>query len=294
MYYIDGPGATADNKFTEGDPAAGVAATTVTDDFMNDVQMEILNVMFAAGLVPAKNTPTQLLQALRGLGPNGIFTTPPQFDNSKKGATTEFVQRALGSYSGYISPPNLTVGDVSWAGKVVHANAGALTLPPAGAFPIGACIHVKNTGAGALTLNANGADRISVNGGTLGTYSLGIGDEISAFAGSDTWLMSGSATLKDTGGFQAVLGANGSGWAMHPSGLLTQWGTTPVLTVAADVTIPLPKTFPTQVYAVLVSSGYSPGSNSPAWGAAALSGAGQITARAGIGSNTFMYIALGR
>ena len=293
MYYIDGPGATNDNKFTDGDPAAGVAATTVTDDFMNDVQMEILNVIFAAGLAPLKNTPTQLLQAIRGAGLQGLFTTPPQFDNSKKGATTEFVQRALGSYSGYISPANLTVGDVSWAGKIIHGNAGALTLPPAALFPIGTCITFKNTGASVLTINPNGADRFSVNGGTLNNYALGIGDEVLAFATNASWLLSGSATLKDTGGFQAVLGGNGSGWALHPSGLIMQWGTTPVLTIGADVNIPLPRTFPIQVYAVLISSGYSPGSNSPAWGAASLA-AGQITARAGVGSNTFMYIALGK
>lgn len=65
MYPIAGPGATVDNKFTEGDPVSGVPATTVTDDWMNDVQAELLNILSAAAVTPAINTPTQVLLALR-------------------------------------------------------------------------------------------------------------------------------------------------------------------------------------------------------------------------------------
>ena len=49
MHRIDGAGATADNKFTEGDAATGVAATVVTDDWLNSVQEEIVTVIEQTG-----------------------------------------------------------------------------------------------------------------------------------------------------------------------------------------------------------------------------------------------------
>ena len=64
MYRIDGPGATVDNKFTEGDPVGGVQATVVTDDWLNDVQEEVMSVLSAGGVTPVKGTQDQLLQSL--------------------------------------------------------------------------------------------------------------------------------------------------------------------------------------------------------------------------------------
>ncbi|MFL1475387.1 gp53-like domain-containing protein [Pseudomonas grimontii] len=64
MHRIDGPGATVDNKFTEGDPVGGIQATVVTDDFLNDVQEELVSVLAAAGVTPAKGTQDQVLQAI--------------------------------------------------------------------------------------------------------------------------------------------------------------------------------------------------------------------------------------
>lgn len=65
MYRIDGPGATADNKFTDGDPVGGVQATMVTEDWLNDVQEELLSIMDAGGVLPAKGVRNQVLAALR-------------------------------------------------------------------------------------------------------------------------------------------------------------------------------------------------------------------------------------
>lgn len=64
MHRIDGPGATVDNKFTEGDPVGGVQATVVTDDWLNDVQEEVMSVLSAGGVTPVKGTQDQLLQSL--------------------------------------------------------------------------------------------------------------------------------------------------------------------------------------------------------------------------------------
>jgi len=67
MHRIDGPGATVDNKFTDGDPVGGVQATVVTDDWLNDVQENIMAVMTAAGVAPVKGSAGQLLASLNSL-----------------------------------------------------------------------------------------------------------------------------------------------------------------------------------------------------------------------------------
>jgi len=65
MHRIDGTGATGSNLFTEGDPATAVAATVVTDDWLNDVQEEIANAIEDAGITLVKGTQTQLRDAIR-------------------------------------------------------------------------------------------------------------------------------------------------------------------------------------------------------------------------------------
>lgn len=68
MHRIDGPGATVTNRFTDGDPLTGVVATVVTDDWLNDVQEELISILAAAGITPAKGAQNQILAALRLLG----------------------------------------------------------------------------------------------------------------------------------------------------------------------------------------------------------------------------------
>lgn len=64
MHRIDGPGATVDGKFTEGDPVGGIQATVVTDDWLNEMQEEVISVLTAASLTPAKGKQNQLAQAI--------------------------------------------------------------------------------------------------------------------------------------------------------------------------------------------------------------------------------------
>lgn len=67
MHRIDGPGATPENMFTDGDPVAGTPATVVTDEFMNDVQEELISLLTAAGITPVKGTQDQVLKSLAKL-----------------------------------------------------------------------------------------------------------------------------------------------------------------------------------------------------------------------------------
>ena len=74
MHRIDGPGATVDGKFTEGNPAAGVPATVVTAAWMADVQEELLSVLSAGGVAPIKGVQDQLLRAIRTMSTGVIGT----------------------------------------------------------------------------------------------------------------------------------------------------------------------------------------------------------------------------
>ena len=70
MHRIDTATATPDHKFTEGDPAVPVAATTVSAEWLNAVQEELVAVITGAGLELQKSDNGQLWQAISQLIPN--------------------------------------------------------------------------------------------------------------------------------------------------------------------------------------------------------------------------------
>lgn len=67
MHRIDTSTATPDNKFTEGDPAVPVAATTVSAAWLNAVQEELVAVITEAGLELKKSDNGQLWKAISQL-----------------------------------------------------------------------------------------------------------------------------------------------------------------------------------------------------------------------------------
>ena len=67
MHRIDTSTATPDHKFTEGDPAVPVAATTVSAEWLNAVQEELVAVITGAGLELQKSDNGQLWQAISQL-----------------------------------------------------------------------------------------------------------------------------------------------------------------------------------------------------------------------------------
>lgn len=99
MHRIDGPGATVDNKFTEGDPVSAVPATVVSDDWLNAVQEEIVAVILSAGLTLSKANNAQLLAAITQKITNAIPASPPDASFTVKGivelATTAEAQAGV-------------------------------------------------------------------------------------------------------------------------------------------------------------------------------------------------------
>lgn len=67
MDRISGPGATPDNLFTEGNPSLGIDATTVTANWLNGVQEELIHILEEGGVTPDGATLTQVLEALQAL-----------------------------------------------------------------------------------------------------------------------------------------------------------------------------------------------------------------------------------
>lgn len=78
MFRIDGPTAAAalpapaavsgtPGYFSDGDPLTATPPTTVTNDWANMVQEELIGVVIAAGGTPSKTDHTQLLTALQTL-----------------------------------------------------------------------------------------------------------------------------------------------------------------------------------------------------------------------------------
>ena len=67
MHRIDTSTATPDNKFTEGDPTVPVAATTVSAEWLNAVQEELVAVITGAGLELQKSDNGQLWKAISQL-----------------------------------------------------------------------------------------------------------------------------------------------------------------------------------------------------------------------------------
>lgn len=71
MHKIDSSTATTDHKFTEGDPSVPIQATTVTADWLNAVQGELVSVIEAAGLILDKSSNAQMLAAILTLTAGG-------------------------------------------------------------------------------------------------------------------------------------------------------------------------------------------------------------------------------
>ena len=67
MHRIDVPSATADNRFTEGSPAGGIAATTVTAEWLNDIQESLCKAIEDAGFILSKGNYSQLSAAITAL-----------------------------------------------------------------------------------------------------------------------------------------------------------------------------------------------------------------------------------
>jgi len=236
--------------FRDSNKSLGIAATDLDAGLFNNVQEEICRVIEAAGIALDGAVYNQLLLALRE---PGVFITPAQFDNTTKGATTEFVQRALGNWSGqtnYAGAQVLTPQDI---GKIIVAG-GNITLPLASQATPGARIMIVASNA-TRTIYPQGADTLGTGGDGQNVASFSLSSQsfviIQRLLGTTGWIIyEGDAALRYSPLFSSSLASNG--YQKLPSGLIIQWGggTTSASGVVA-VTYPI--TFPTGALQSFVS-----------------------------------------
>lgn len=192
MHRIDGAGATADNKFTEGNPTTGVPATEVTADWANAVQEEPIAVILAAGLELNKADNTQLLQAIQLLIAGG-------------GTTVNADGVAISDAGGYIDGDNVEAALQQLAAKVYDGTFGANQMRRA-------VVTVAGTSSGTTGAHAENIVELS-NAGAItytvnpdSSYNAPVGTEIvlaQAGAGQVSIVAGAGVTLRKPSSFNA-------------------------------------------------------------------------------------------
>ena len=175
-------------------------------------------------------------------------TTPAQFDNSVKRASTAFVQRSLGNFQ---SGTAIAAGQVLTAadcGKVFSLNTSAtpITLPAFNTVPSGAKISFVNVGSSKVVIQRSGTDTILGPSGigassfsnALTSYTLLPGDSAEFSAVFQWEITAGTCLLQSASSFAAS--KSGNGYQKFPSGLIIQWGTIGIPAKSiATVTFPI-------------------------------------------------------
>lgn len=220
MHEIDGVG-HQNGRFVKEDLTLSRPPTQVTDDWLNAVQDELLNVITAAGLTPSKANNAQLLEVITGLW---------RSVGSQSGA--EFVTASLA----------LTAAD---AGKYLFSNANNLvyTLPDPASLPLGAKFRFAQgnlTSGGSINAPSGVTIGNITDGGTVTTIAMAQRTEfvltvVSATAYQLTRIAGGGAYTQSL---------TATGWQRLPSGLIIQWGTSASIAADTRVTVTYPIAFP--------------------------------------------------
>jgi hypothetical protein len=230
-----------DGKFVDESIATGQVGSLIPSAWGNAVTAELLNILAAAGIAPDESAEDQVLTALRG---SGLFQTAAQLDSSKRAATTEFVQRAIGSYAGqtnYAVNTELSAVDV---GKLSIFTAAGLTatLPAWDSVPPGGLVSIVSTAG--VTVKSRTGETLGSQSGATGPFTLVAGTRgvfRRLLLGGGWSFDGGDAALKYSPMFTASMVSNG--YQKLPSGLIIQWGSISAVN-GANTTATYPITFP--------------------------------------------------
>jgi hypothetical protein len=252
-------------QFVDEDPIAGKPGSLIPATWGNSVTQEILNVVQAAGLTPNESSNNQLLAALRS---PALFMTAPQFDGGRSAATSEFVQRALGSYAsarGIYAATSLTQTDVGCSIGLGGNATYTVTLPDAAAVPSGATISLHCRNSAPVTVASKTGTQISPQGAYLASIVLNNGESANFVRESGVWVVYGTAALKYSTNYAAQFAT--SGYQKFPSGLIVQW-VTGGSDANGNMTVSLPIRFPNAVLGGIANEGNPAGwsaSNVTVW-----------------------------
>jgi len=184
------------------------------------------------------------------------WTTQPLFDNSKAFATTEFVQRAQGNFSGQTNIATLPAAlTPAMAGRRIVVTApgpGTLTLPPLAASSVGSKFYILNSGPSDITVIRQGADNIVALAKSLTSITIQSASNAVLACGDVNYVVEeGVSSLKYSNEFSALLSPNG--YQKLPSGLIIQWMTALFSKAALNTPFNLPTAFPNANFGCVVS-----------------------------------------
>lgn len=176
--------------------------------------------------------------------------TKPKFDTSDALATTEFVQRALGSLSNNftITTGTQLTGEHVGA-RIEIANSVTVTLPDVTAVPVGSLMLITTAVANCfLTVKSGGV--LALNNRSVSTpYAMSRSSEVLLVNDGFTWRGHlGAECLKSSPLFESSLNVNG--YQKLPSGYINQWGSA-AIPANGTLDIVLPITFPSQTLGVI-------------------------------------------
>lgn len=185
-------------------------------------------------------------------------STPARFDNSKLLATTEFVQRALNSYSSsqvVAASRVLTASDIGALIWFHSSGPYTLTLPTPDAMgvPSGAAFTVFCTSTGGV-VNAPGAGSIQdQSGGMSALYPMKSGQSAKFVATSGTqWtVLEATSSLAKNSDFAAVL--SGTAASQQLPGLMIKVGNIANASTAATIPLTFPVSFPNVCVGLLLT-----------------------------------------
>lgn len=184
----------------------------------------------------------------------GTASTPAQFDNSTKVATTAFVKTAQGNLAGlnaYNASATLPLSDI---GKLVayygSTAAQTLTLPAVATVPAGYGYTLVNQSTKDVTIKGNAAETINYNIAQAGqgngnTIVMSPGDSIEISSnGADKWNVIGFTSSQQFPNAKTI-----NGYTKLPNGLILQWG---IVTTSASATtaVSWPIAFPSNILCV--------------------------------------------
>ena len=173
MHRIDTSTATPDHKFTEGDPAVPVAATTVSAAWLNAVQEELVAVITGAGLELQKSDNGQLFRAIGKLIGDNVPIATNDTPGLVKGSDAVSIGEdgsilLAGAVDGVRFNESGGISRYGVCDSAQAAQAKTVTIPGFRLVP-GALVYVRfsngNTNAApTLDVSGTGAKQMTIDG----------------------------------------------------------------------------------------------------------------------------------
>lgn len=254
---------TADiwKRTTDADSSAKVTPGLMVAVEQGTLSADTLWLLATDGVITLGTTPLTFKSLTQGLAPinspalvNPTANTPPQFTKDKTLATTEYVQKALGNYSGGRDEPGtgltLPLSDIGGFVSLTAGGSQTVALPLLENVPDGGTVTIHNPTGQNKIVTINGGNRISPDGQIYTIITMRPGDTGSFTKQAGVWRMHGTAALKYSGQFAASVGPFGH--EMTPCGLIKQWGSFTAGTAPSTFTFPI--AFTKGVFSVQVSA----------------------------------------